>query len=348
MSNELSADDAQKLFNEVSQSIRSNDVLKLDELVEAKPVEGNPSEEVPPAADDEPQEEETSQETPGSDEEEGTKETTPPADEPAEVQPEEKGKEEPEELATLRAQLEAIKKENHHLKSQAGRMPHLQSKVRDLDKKLEQLRAQLHSPSSQPSAKILPEVQKKLAKIRESDAELADAMEASIAAATDVAAREQIVAQISEIEAARKAEYEAYHKAEWSRLVEAVPNAQDIFKSPHWGKWKEGQTSAMQQLAGSDNADDVIFAIRRYEADMLEQYPELRQKETPPAGGKTPEEIAAEAAEKARQVEAARQQRRETSVVTGTPNAAAQTQQPSDAAALFKKFSEQIRKDRLG
>jgi myosin heavy subunit len=345
MSNPLSDADAQKLFNEVSQSIRSNDVIKLDELVEAKPAEGNPENEETPAAPvvDEPQETTETQEpsTPAD----GTQEETPPTEEVAEEVPAKQGEQTPDELATLKEQLENIKKENHRLKSQAGRMPHMQSKVKELDKKLEELRKYLSSPSSQPSAKIKPELQKKLQKLKETDPELAEVMEETLSMTSDGVARELLTAQIAQVESDRKAEYDAYYKAQWDRLVEEVPNAKEIFANEHWKTWKNKQSRAMQELAGSDDAEDVIFAINKYAEDMLKLHPELATKkdEQPPAAPADPA-----AAEKAKQVEAARKQRKTTSVVTETPAAAAQVSTPSDAESLFKKFSDEIRKGRLG
>lgn len=340
----LSDDDAQKLFQEVSQSIRENNTSKLDELIEVKPAEGNPeTEEAPAVTEEAPQETEQTQEAPSSDE--GTQEQSPP--ETAEEQPEKPEAKTPDELATLKEQLEAIKKENHHLKSQAGRMPHMQSKVKELDKKLEELRTRLSSPSSQPSTKIKPVLQAKLDKLRETDPELADIIEASATAASDGTASELINAEIAHTEALRKAEYEAYHKAQWDHLVEEVPNAPDIFKGKHWAEWKAGKSKVWQTLASSDEAEDVIAAIREYEKDMLAKYPELAKPQevaTPPATT-TPD---AAAAEKAKQIEAARQKSKQSSVTTGTPTAPAQVSTPSDAASLFKKYSEEIRKSRLG
>ena len=341
MTTELTEAEAQKLFHEVSQSIRTNDTLKLDELVDVKPVEGNPEpEELPAVVEEQPPVEEPVQEAPSSND--GTQEPTPPV--VAEEEPAKTDAQTPDELATLKAQLEGLKKENHHLKSQAGRMPHLQSRVKDMDKKLEELRTQLNSPSSQPSTKIKPELQKKLAKLRETDPELADVIEEASTATADGTHRERIQAEIDSTEALRKSEYEAYHAAQWGKLVEEVPNADKIFKGKHWTDWKGEQSKAIQALASSDDADDVIFAIRKYEQDMIAKYPELAPKVETPA---VPAPDAA-AAEKAKQIEQQRAQRKQTSVVATSPSAPAQVTSPSDATSLFNKFSDEIRKARLG
>lgn len=343
---DLNETDTKKLFDEVSKSIRDNDTLKLDELIDVKPDEGNPEEDLDdsPADEEQPDEVEAPQDEPAEDEEQ---DTPPPGDEPAEKQSEKKDEGSPDELATLREQLENIKKENHRLKSQAGRVPHLQSRIKEFDRRLDELNKQLNSPSSQPSTKIAPELQKIVAKIRETDPELADAMEATARTASDGVARELLTSQIASIEAARKEEYEAYHRAEYQRLIESVPNAPDIFADKHWTEWKSSQTKVWQDLASSDNADDVIFAIKKYTEDMIAKYPELAPKEeqqTPPAA-QSPDP---EAAKKAAEVEAARQRRKDKAVVTNSPTPAGQVSTPSDAAALFKKYSEEIRKTRLG
>ena len=93
----------------------------------------------------------------------------------------------------------------------------------------------------------------------------------------------------------------------------------------------------MQTLAGSDSADDVVFALGKYADDMVKKYPELAQSKEQPAAN-------AEAAK----IEADRLRKKTTGATVSSPAAASKVKLPDDPVALFKMYSEQIRKERLG
>src|SRR5690606_1588573 len=126
-----------------------------------------------------------------------------PADEPA-------GKDEDDPLKDLRDQLAAMQKENQALRSQAGRVPHVQRKLDELDKKLAQLTA---SPSSQASAKITPKVDELLKDIEETDPALAKAMKEVVATAIDGLDEEHRSREIQNLQALREQEAKAYQQA---------------------------------------------------------------------------------------------------------------------------------------
>lgn len=325
--------DNEKLFAQMSNAIRNQEFDKIDELA------ASPKEEDTPDVDS------------AANAPEDTKENLPedsgtdvPADEGQPEEDEDKKKEattektEQDKLAEALALIEKVKQENHNLRSQAGRVPHLQRQIQQIDKKLEELREQSTSPSSRPSTKLSEKFTPKLAKIKDADPELADVLAELLADATDGVATDLRSAEAQSLQNQREAVEQEIREAEISRLLDMYPNAPEVFKSPSWKSWEAKQTKQLQALANSDNADDVAFAFERYAADMVKAHPELAAAQTP----------AAPRNDEAAKIEAERQRKKETTVVVGSPAPAGRQQKPENDEALFKQFSEQIRKEITG
>lgn len=332
---DLTEAEANKLFNQASKALRESDGIKLSELMDAEvSEEETPTVETPA---DEP-------ETP--DDKDGVTNDTPPDGKAEKTDDDDdKAKPEPTELDKLREQLEKVSKENHSLRSQAGRVPHVQRKIQELDKKLEELEKLRTSPSSQPSTKIEPKVQEMLKGIGATDPDLADAIAKAIMEATNGVAAGLLDQDKASIVAQRQAVSEEYQQEEANRLLEMYPNAPEVFKSSHWADWKKEQPPGIIRLAGSDNADDVSYAFQKYAADMAIKYPELAK----PAEDKGKSPVLSDAATvQAQQVEAERLRRMKTTANVGSTPAAGKVGLPDDPDALFKKFSEEIRKERTG
>lgn len=324
----------EKLFAQMSSAIRDQEFDKIDELVTAPEKEDKSTEEdhepeVPDAEEVETSSEDDEQEVPaGNDqpeEDEDKKRATPPAE-----------KTDQEKLAEALALLDKVKQENHSLRSQAGRVPHLQRQVQQIDKKLEELREQSTSPSSRPSAKLTERITPKLAKIKDADPELADILAELLADATDGVAEDLRDAETQSLQNQRKVVEQEIRDAEVSRLLEMYPNAEQVFKSPSWKSWEAQQSRQVQLMANSDNADDVAYAFEKYAQDMIKLHPELGQSKV--------ENHNNEAAK----IEAERQRKKQTTVVVGSPTPAGRQQKPENDEALFKQFSEQIRKEITG
>lgn len=341
---ELSEAEARNIFNATSKALRDNDVEKLSTIMnEEAPIEEEQPIEQEPALT--PKETEEEEPVIKDDKEE---EVTPPEKEKAEKVEDgkEETKPEPTELEKLKEHIEKLAKENHALRSQAGRVPHVQRRIRELDRKLEELEKARTSPSSQPSAKITPKVQQVLKTVSETDPELADAIAKAIVAATEGVADETITSQQETLKLIRDNEVALHQQAEAQRLLEKYPNAAEVFASPSWAEWKKKQTDGIVRLAESDNADEVDYAFQRYAEDMLREHPELTKRvETKPAEAEDSNDKAKEQAQK---VEAARQRTKETSVTVGSRPSPSKGGMPEDPEALFKMFSDKIRKDRLG
>lgn len=331
MSNELSEKEANDLFAQASAAIRDADNVKLTELMTA-PIEEAEEEEVIT-------EEEVEETT--TEEEEGT----PPSQETEELTTEEEEEQPKNELTELRDQLQKMQKENHALRSQAGRIPHVQRKIKELDEKLEELNKRATSPSTRPSAAINEKVKEALKGISETDSELAEAIAAALATATAGQEDEALNRERSTLELLRQQEYATYQAAEVERLLTMYPNAKEVFSSPSWKSWKSGQTERILALTESDNADDIAFVFDIYAKDMVAKNPEL---------GKQAADVAADAkikednARKAAQIEQERKRKQESSVVVGSPASQGKVSLPDDPAALFERISLEIRKNISG
>lgn len=322
---ELTDQEAQKIFREVQGAIRENDTAKLDTLLTEEEVETPVEVEVPA--------EEPEIETPENEETSPQEEL---AEEPT-TETEDVTTEEPDPLADMRKQLESLQKENHSLRSQAGRVPHVQRKLKELDEKLKELDKRSTSPSSRPSATIAPKISEALKGIEETDPELAQTIAAAIAQATDGVAEDFEKREREALTYSKEEALKEYRQEQISILLDEYPNAPDVFTSSEWKEWKKSQSAAMQTLAGSDTADDVIFALGKYADDMIKKYPELAQSKEQPVAN-------AEAAK----IEADRLRKKTTGATLASPAAASKVSQPTDPQALFKMYSEQIRKERLG
>lgn len=327
--------DDEKLFAEMSNAIRNQEFDKIDELAASPEKEDKPT---PDAHEEVPEKKEEEEVTPE------VADNTPPAgDDQPEPGKEKKEEDKPtektdaEKLAEALALINTVKQENHNLRSQAGRVPHLQRQVQQIDKKLEELKTHATSPSSRPSTKLTERITPKLAKIKEADPELAEVLADLLADATDGVATELWDAETKSLQTQREAVAQEIKDAEVSRLLEMYPNAPEVFGSPAWKSWEAAQTRQTQMMANSDNAEDVAWAFEKYAQDMIKLHPELAQKQ-----GATP------ANDEAARIEAERERKKQTTVVVGSPTPPGRQTQPTDDKALFESFSKQIRKEISG
>ena len=311
----LDSKENEKLFNQMSNAIRDQDFDKLDELAESPETEDiNTETEHEDAPVDEP---EVNDDTHAIEPE--TKE---------DVEPKEEDK-----LAEALALLEKVKSENHALKSQAGRVPHLQRQVQQFDKKLEELQQLATSPSSRPSSKVKEKIEPKLSKIRDIDPELAEILDAIVSETTDGVANDLRDAEMQSLQRQREAAIKEFREAEASRLLEMYPNAGEVFKSASWKQWEGSQTAGVKALANSDHADDVALAFERYTQDMTKLHPELNKQSN---------------TEEAERIEAERKRKLGSSAVLGAGNVPAVKSKNENPAAMFEEFSKQIRKEISG
>lgn len=339
---DLTEQDASKLFNDISSALREDDLNKLAELTAKEDKEEVETPEEEPTPEEIPDGEEVPKEEPKPEEEEPSPATPEEEEEPGKPSDDEEEDDKPEEddkLVELRNQLEKLAKENNDLRSQAGRVPYMQKRLRQIDKKLEELRQAKDSPSSQASTKIAPKVEEVLKGVKDYDSDLADAILKALTTAVSELAEDNHSREIQNLESLREEEAQAYQEAEVQRLLTMVPNAREVLSSPHWAEWRNKQSRAVQALADSDDADDVVFAINKYAEDMRKEFPN-------PADDKPEQDT--EALEKAKKLEEERRRKKENAAKPTSPSGQGKVSLPDDPEALFRKFSDQIRKERLG
>jgi hypothetical protein len=309
------------LFNEISKAMQDDDSTKLSSLL----------------AQETPEEEEQPEEELPADEPEGDS-TQDEQDEPSEEDGEEQevATEEVDPLAALRAELAELKKNQQSLSSQAGRVPSLQRKLAEYDRQLADLKK--NATSGTTSDKVKPKLDEALKDLEDTDPALAAAIRNAVGGALSEVDTGSAAREISRIESLREAEYAEYVEAQKEVLLNKYPNVSEVFASDSWKTWKKEQPKHVLELAGADSAEAVIMALDIYKRDMLARHPEL-------AVQKTEKPVVDE---RASQIEESRkkQQQRAANLDSGKPPA--RSKGPSDPEALFKQFSEEIRKDIRG
>lgn len=268
----------QELFEEVSAALAAG--KDLDSVLKDVEVTGRGEDPVIPV---EPEEQEPAAEQPlaavepakGAD---GAEVVEPTGEEPAQPAL-------PPEVQDRITKLEQEKAQfEHRFKSDLGRVAALQRKVDELSRAL----ASPQTPREPEPAATPPNVAKtkfdeKLARVKEIDPELADLLQALKEDALEDS-RKEITDKVSQTERLfrQKEEQETWYR-EKTRLLEMVPQADEVFSSPLWREWKESQTPGVLALASSANADEMYLAMQKFAADTARMYPELAQPEETPA-----------------------------------------------------------------
>ncbi len=337
----LTEQEALELFNATSKAIRDADTVKLGELNKVQTPVDNKDETDTTVDDNQPDPDK------GQPDENDDNKDTPQGDKPAEDKGDDDKKnneQQPDELTKLREQLETLRKENHAMKSQAGRVPHMQRRLQELDKRLEEFTKAQTSPSSQPSTKLKGKLEEALKGIKETDPDLADAIAKSVEMAIDGVAADTHTRNLEQTKAEREEVLKQYREEQTDELLEMYPNAGEVFNSTHFKQWVSQQSRGIQQLVNSDTAADVSAAFERYAEDMRRMHPELNKQ----TQAKVEDQPDAEAAARAKQVEAERLRKKQTAAVVNSPTAQGKVEIPDDPKALFEKFSKEIRDARNG
>jgi hypothetical protein len=238
--------------------------------------------------------------------------------------------------------VEALKKELHQYKSDAGRVPHLQRRLSELERELRATKARDATNTSKGNAskpnpaeiELDPDIQKDIDELREIDPVLAKTMEriAKTAAATSKQQVDNAVTTLTQQE--QEAEDFRFYTEQKSRLLQDIPQAEQIFASAEWKQWKEGLTPGRRQLAESGYADEVKQAIYAFAADMRALQPVV-----PPAAPAVQPKV--ETPEKT-EVSEARQRKVEASAQV--PNPSAKKAETFDEEQAFREIYTNLAK----
>lgn len=331
---DLTEQEAQRLFVDVSQALQSDDSTKLSDLLaqETPVVEEQPVEETP-AEEPEEEEEEVEESTEPSDDDKEDKEDK-SADEPAD----DKKKDDEDPLVALRAEIEELRKKQQTVSSQAGRVPSIQRRLEQYDKRLAEL---AQATPGQTTQKVKPKIEEALKELEETDPALAKTIATVMEQALGSVDEDSNAKEIERIKSLRDDEYADYVAEQRDILLDKYPNAVEVFASKHWKDWKAEQPKHIVELASSDSAEAVAMALDIYRRDMLEKYPELNKQEEQPK-----EEPVVN--ERAKQIEEERKKNQSQSVNLESGKSPAKSKEPADPEALFKAYSEKIRKEITG
>lgn len=309
------------LFNEISKAMQDDDSVKLSSLL----AQETPEEEEQPEEDtlaDEPEVETTEDE---QDE---------PSDEDGEEVEDTTKDEDP--LSAMQREIAELRKSQQSLSSQAGRVPSLQRKLAEYDRQLADLKK--NATSDKTSDKVKPKLDEALKDLEDTDPALAAAIRNAVGGALSEVDTGSSAREIARIESLRETEYAEYVEAQKEVLLTTYPNVSDVFASDSWKTWKKEQPKHVLELAGSDSAEAVIMALDLYKRDMLARHPEMATKQE---GNKVVDE-------RAQQIEESRKKQQRTAANLDSGKPPARSKGPSDPEALFKEYSESIRKELRG
>lgn len=258
----------EEAFYALSKAMRENDFEAIDNLMK------DPEGDTPAPVDDKPDE------TPATDDTAGDSTDTPednqatPADEAGEADPNADAVPNTTEdtveakLAALQAKLDAALNENHRYKSDAGRVPSLQKRMADLEKRLNPPKDKAGSSDSSKTDVFDDESKRVLADLRENDPVMADHIEKLVGNTTGKL-RQQFDERLREADEAELSQIaEDLERAEYDRLLTMVPYAPQVFQSPQWQQWKAHLRPADRAYAESSNADEVNAAIQWFSRDI--------------------------------------------------------------------------------
>lgn len=188
------------------------------------------------------------------------------ADEPTNTEP----KVEPV-MATPEAELEQLRQEVHRLRSDAGRVPFTQRRIKELETEVATLRAtQATRPAASDASGVEtdPDLQNILEDLK--------AVDPAVAKAIELAYKKSVANSYGKVDeafnaygkTAQESEDERLFAEQWAVLQANVPQAKQIFASNEWQQWKQGLSPGRRAMAESVYADEVITAIHAFAADM--------------------------------------------------------------------------------
>lgn len=191
------------------------------------------------------------------------------ASDSAASKPEDTKTEVPDELNALKAEL-------HRLKSDAGRVPHMQRRQQELERELRDLKLsrkveESTSTTAKPAAELPEALKTRIEKLKEIDPDLAETLE--VMAKTSVGAVDNAKTVAAEIvkdfahQADAKSD-EAFIQEQYNLLVSRIPFAQQVFDRPEWQQWKAKLSPGKRAMAESAYAEDVEQAIQAFVHDM--------------------------------------------------------------------------------
>ena len=320
-----------ELNDMIMKAVQENDHNEIDRLMTVE-VEEVQNEELQEEEEEKPVEKEDGT----SDVEEVEKEeAAPDVKEPAASTPEPVKAEENE--------TELLRRELHKLKSDAGRVPHMQSRMKELERELREVKLSRSvgvidptDPEKIKAVEVPANLKKKIEDLRDVDPALADLLE-DMAKALRSETQEtagRLVSTITETE--REYDEQRVIEDQYTQLVSEVPWAPQAFQSQEWKQWKDNLTPGRRAMAESMYADDVKVALTAFAQDMQARQGNATSVTQVP----TPTVVD----EEAERIKQNRERKLSTSTTVKGTTAKASTP-PLDEEALFREAFERTQKE---
>lgn len=251
------------------------------------------------------------------------------------------------EAAAAASPEEDLQKELHRLRSDAGRVPHMQRRMQELERELRAIKARAPQSTATADAvstegvEIPANLKKKYDQIRETDPDLADTLEETVKLQIAFARSQGAAAVESSLQAQQEEEDRRFFEEQSAKLHSMVPEASRIFAMPEWKQWKESLTPGRKALASSGYADEMAQALHAFAIDYQAARGQPVIQTTTTA---TP--AAAPAATPENPTQVARERKVATAAPVATP--AARTTRALTEEQQFREFYDKLYKEQYG
>ena len=246
----------------------------------------------------------------------------------------------PEVVKTQESEADTLRRELHRLKSDVGRVPFMQSRMKELERELREVKLSRNvgvDPADPSKTVEVPaDIKKRIDELREVDPSLATLLEdmaKALRSETQSTAR-HVVSSINESE--REVEERRTVQEQYEQLLEEVPWAPQAFQSQEWKQWKDSLLPGQRAMAESTYAGDVKVALNEFARVM-----QARQGSATSVQQVPPAVVVDEEAEKVKR-------ERERKLATGSTSKSPTAKQGSpvlDEDAAFAEFYAQIQKE---
>lgn len=218
---------------------------------------------------------------------------------------------------------------NHYYSSNEGRVSGLQRKIDQLNA---QLAALSNTPAKEDPAPVKEEVDPVIQELKENDPAMFQALEAIRKKERLEHQREleRVKAELDQQVAPLKRAAEVdFVQREVQKVKQAVPEIEEIVKMPEWSSFLNNSNDYIRAMADSPRADEFLTVVKLFAVDMLGSQPITKQAAT-----------AVPASPTATRVQESRSRR----LATSTPSNRAPPVQPveelDEAAILEREFQK--------
>ena len=247
----------------------------------------------------------------------------------------------PEVVKTQESEADTLRRELHRLKSDVGRVPFMQSRMKELERELREVKLSRNVEAGTSSAdpdkqvEVPANIKQRIDELREVDPSLATLLEdmAKALRSETQSTAKHVVTSINDSE--REVEEQRTVQEQYQQLLEEVPWAPQAFQSQEWKQWKDSLLPGQRAMAESTYAGDVKIALNEFARVM-----QARQ-----GSATSVQQVSAVVVnEEAEKVKKDRERKLATGTTSKSPTA--KTGAPVlDEDAAFREFYEQIQKD---